>query len=377
MEKAKNYMHKWKFLYTVLHSFVLRKFNLKSEPCHVDGPCLIISNHVTTWDPILLAMSFKERPIHFVASEHIFRRGLISKIIVYLVAPIPRRKAASGADTVKACLRRLKDGAAVCIFAEGDATWDGLTHDIFPATGKLARLGNATLITYRLEGGYLTLPRWSKKTRRGLMRGGAVGIYPPEQLRKMKPEEINELIERDIFEDAWARQKEEQIEYKGKKTAEGIEKAFFMCPKCGRIGTVKGVGDRIVCDCGFDVLYSAKGFLEPAEPFETLAQWDQWQHERLCGLSDDEGTVLFSDEDLTLTEIGSGHTEKLIDRGMLCQYSDCVSCGKTSFKLSDINSMAMVKSTILLLSVQDRYFEIRASKPCCLRKYLAMWNKSR
>ena len=374
MEEVKDNKRIWKFLYTVAHNFVLHRFNMKAEPCRIDGPCLIISNHVTTWDPLLLAMSFRDNPINFVASEHIFRNGFISKVLEKLVAPIPRRKATTGSDTVKACLRRLKEGAAVCIFAEGDATWDGITHDIFPATGKLARLGNATLVTYRLEGGYLSLPRWSKKLRRGLMRGGPVGIYPPEQLRKMKPEEIDELINRDIFEDAWERQRNEQIEYKGKNIAEGIEQAYFVCPKCGRIGTVKGVGDHIVCDCGFDVLYTAKGFLEPAEPFETLAQWDKWQHEKLREMTGEADGMLFSDAGLTLTEIGAGHSEQILSRGELCQYTDSISCGDMSFMLSDISNMAMVKSNILLLSSREHYYEIRASKPCCLRKYLAVWN---
>ena len=126
---------------------------------------------MTTWDPLLLAMSFPDKPIRFVASEHIFRHGLVSRLLTWLVAPIPRKKAASGADTVMASLRALKAGDSVCIFAEGDASWDGLTHPVFPATGKLARMAGVPLVTYRLEGGYLSLPRWSKKLRRGKMRG--------------------------------------------------------------------------------------------------------------------------------------------------------------------------------------------------------------
>ena len=35
--------------------------------------------------------------------------------------------------------------------------------------------------------------------------------------------------------------------------------------------------------------------------------------------------------------------------------------------------MAMVKANILLLTVGDSYYEFRAGKPCCLRKYLSFW----
>ena len=154
--KPKRYK-RWKFVYWLAHGFLTRLFYLEAERLNPIGPCLIIANHVTNWDPLLLAMSFPDTPIRFVASEHIFRHGLISKLLEWLVAPIPRKKAASGADTVMSVLRALKAGDTVCIFAEGDATWDGLTHPVCPATGKLARMAGVPLLTYRIEGGYLAV----------------------------------------------------------------------------------------------------------------------------------------------------------------------------------------------------------------------------
>ena len=220
----------WRVLVWLLRPFLKRRFRMEAAPAEVPGPCLIVANHVTNWDPLLLAMSFPATPIRFVASEHIFRHGRVSRLLERLAAPIPRRKASSGADTVKACLRALRDGETVCIFAEGDACWDGLTHEVFPATGKLARSSGAALVTYRLEGGYLTLPRWSKKRRPGRMRGAVVGVYPPEELKAMKGPEITALIDRDIFEDAWARQRAEHVRYRAEDRAVGIEKGFFLCP---------------------------------------------------------------------------------------------------------------------------------------------------
>ena len=68
-------------------------------------PTLIISNHVTNFDPILVALSFPGRRFHFVASEHLFRMGFVSKLLTYLFDPIPRRKGVSGGDTAMAILR--------------------------------------------------------------------------------------------------------------------------------------------------------------------------------------------------------------------------------------------------------------------------------
>ena len=366
----------WHVLYAIAHRFLRRRFRCTAEPCTAEGPCLIIANHVTTWDPLLLALSFRDNPIHFVASEHIFRHGWVSRLLEKLVEPIPRRKGAGGADTVMACLRKLKAGESVCIFAEGDACWDGLSHEVFPATGKLARMSGVKLVTYRLEGGYLSLPRWSKKLRRGKMHGAVVGVYEPDELKAMKPAEITALMNRDIFEDAWARQRREHIPYRARNRAEGIERGFFLCPRCRKIGTLRGAGNHILCACGLDLVYTEEGFLDPAEPFETLADWDRWQRETLAALPAGEDQVLFSDPDMRLTEIGPHHEQTPLGRGVLEQRPDALCCAGMRFALPEISSMAMVKANILLLTVGEKYYELRCARPCCLRKYL-LWRQLR
>lgn len=365
---------RWRLLQRLLRGYITGRFSLTAEPCRVDGPCLIVANHVTNWDPLLLAMSFPETPVRFVASEHLFRHGLLSDVIEWAVAPIPRRKAASGADTVKAVLRALKAGDTVCVFAEGDAAWDGLTHPVFPATGKLARAAGVPLVTYRLEGGYLSLPRWSKKLRRGRMRGAPVGIYAPEELKRYKGPEITALIDRDLFEDAFARQKKEHVAFRGRNRAEGIERGFFICPRCGRLGTVRGRGDRVLCDCGLNLLYTEEGFFDPPTPVASIAEWEARQQAALRELVQNAKGVLFSDGGLRLARVESGHRETALGVGILYQHPEALEIAGHCFPLRAIDSMAMVKDNILLFSVGDAYYEIRACAPCCLRKYLLTWN---
>ena len=124
----------WKLLYALNHRWICRKFRLQHEDLHVEGPVLLISNHVTNWDPLLVAMSLKDKQMYYVASEHLFRLGILSKLLVWLVEPLPRKKATMGTDTVMMCLRHLRAGHAVCLYAEGNSTWDGLSDKVFPAS---------------------------------------------------------------------------------------------------------------------------------------------------------------------------------------------------------------------------------------------------
>ncbi len=378
MDKRDKLERTWRRLQWLLRGFIIRRFNLEAVPCEVKGPCMVISNHVTTWDPLLLAMSFRYKHLHFVASEHIFRLGLVSRLLSALVAPIARRKGSMAADTVMQSLRAIKAGGSVCIFAEGDATWDGVGVDVFPATGKMVRSSGATLVTYRLEGGYLSLPRWSRKLRRGKVRGSAVGIYPPEQLKAMKPQEILAIINRDIYEDAWQRQRTEHREFRAKAPAEHMEQALFLCPKCGRTDGLRGLGDRVKCGCGFETRYTDQGFFDPPEPFETIRDWDIWQFDRLKQGEFVHGTEeLFHDDGLVLNGIGARHKQRALTRGRLTQYEDCLRIGDRSFPLRQISSMAMVKASVLLFTAGEEYYEIRSGGFRCLRKYLAVWENSR
>ena len=180
MNDTKRHRILWKILYTLVRPYLVHRFAYTHDQASRSEPCLVISNHVTNWDPLLLSLSFPKQQITFVASEHLFRMGWLSKLIRWLVAVVPRRKGSTGMDTAMACLRLLRAGQSVCIFGSGETTWDGLTVPVLPATAMLAQISGATLLTYRLEGGYLTNPRWGKGLRRGKMHGSVVGVYTAE-----------------------------------------------------------------------------------------------------------------------------------------------------------------------------------------------------
>lgn len=378
MDKYTRHKKVWHILYALIHRPFACLLNMSWEVCRVEGPCIVIPNHVTAIDPLMVAMSFPDRPLYFVASEHLFRKGLISAALNWLVEPIPRKKASSGVDTVMAVLRHLRSGRSVCLFAEGEASWNGRSGEIFPATGKMVRRSGATLITYRLEGAYLTDPRWSRFLHRGRIYGHAVGVYPPEQLKAMSGEEIDRLINGDIREDAWQRQETEHRHFKNRRRAENLETALFMCPQCGRIGSLRSRGCRLECSCGLGLEYTEEGGFEPPRPFENIALWDDWQHEKLkTGDYPHEGELLFSDGDMSLVEIEEGHRQRQLGRGELRQYPRYLSCAGYDFLLDSISDMAMVQTGVLLFSREGKYYEIRTDKARCLRKYLAVWKNSR
>lgn len=376
MDLNARYRTVWKILYKIASPFLKFIYNYSCEIVDTDEPCLIVSNHVTNLDPLLLALSFPKKNIHFVASEHLFRLGWVSKLITWLVAPIPRRKGANGTATAMDCLRKIRAGSAVCIFAEGETTWNGVTNKVFPATGSLARLSGAKLITYRFDNGYLTAPRWGKGVRRGGMQGHVVNTYSPEQLKAMTPAQIEDIMNADIFEDTWENQKKSPRAYKGRHLAEGMEVALFMCPECRKIGTMSTKGNKITCSCGFSRTVTQFGTFEPAAPFENIAQWDSWQHDHFKSGDFVHGETLFSDDGMTLFEISGARDEKTVARGIVTLKDSSIIIGKNTFPLTEISDMALIQRSRLALMHGDKYYELRGKKPLCLRKYLAAWENA-
>lgn len=370
MDESIRHKKLWNKLNAVICPFFKHRMAFHCETYTLPGPSLVIANHVTNYDPFLVAASFPRDQMYFVASEHLFRKGIFSKIINYALAPIARRKGSTGGDAAMAMLRKLRAGHSVCIFGEGETSWNGVNHPFFPGTGDIARLSRASLITYRLEGGYLTAPRWGKGIRRGRMKGSIIRTYTPDELQQMTTEEIARVIERDLHENAWERQKAHPRPFKGKNRARHIETALFLCPKCHRYGTLQGKGNNVSCDCGFSAAYTEYGTFSPDQPFENILQWDLWQHEELAK---EKALPPFRDNHVTLIQLLPDHTEICLTEGNLSIYGDSMRIHGHCFPFRHITHMALVKNNILVFTCQGIYYEVRAHEPRCFRKYLAVW----
>lgn len=383
MDQAIN-RHKriYAFLKATLGGIVQHIFSFTYEPAKLgEGPYLITANHNGNLDPAFLAIGLRKH-MYFVASEHVFRKGFISWILTYFFNPIARVKGMTDAAAALGVIRAIKRKTNVCLFAEGNRSYNGVTGPIFPATGKLAKATGASLVTYRLEGGYLTTPRWSLSIRKGRMIGRVVNIYSPEQLKQMTPEEVNEHIREDIMEDAFERQLISPYLYKGKDLAKGLENAIYFCPKCGKTGTLKSEGDIFSCSCGLRVRFSETGFFEKVMPededipFKTVRDWDYWQNGRIAEYANALGDndIAYSDEGVKLIGVGRRHQSKVLEVGRLSMTKHTLSVGSHRFPLKSISSIGLIGVYKMMFSVEGVSYELRAAKtPYCGRKYFTLF----
>ena len=370
-KEARRRFRAWRFLQRVA-PFFFKKYHCEMEEIAVEGPFLLIANHACNMDPIFAGLASPRRPMTYVASEHLMRLGFITKLLTRFLSVIPRPKASMAIDTIRAITKALKEGDPVVLFAEGDNTWNGVTGKVFPATGKLVKMLKVPLVTYRMEGNYLTKPRWAVKARKGRVKGTVVHVYSPEELAKMRPQEIDACMNQDIHVDPWSSQKEDPVPFKGKRLAENVEKAVFICPECGSIGSLYSKGNLILCrDCGHQTTMDVYGTLSGGR-FTDLYQWDSWQAEAYKEFIDArEKSGLFAGEGI-MSDLEKGEEKQV--RFSLDLADQALVINENKILFTDISDISMVKTERLLFTSPDGYFEIQSPNGI-LRPYVLAWQE--
>lgn len=351
------------------------KFNFKGNPVKgLPEPFILISNHTTFYDMLFIGSRFRQY-MYFVAGEHTMRKGIFSSMLEYAFAPISRSKAAASINTVFSMLKNIKSGNNVCLFAEGDCTYNGLTGKIPEATGKTIKKAGCSLITYRIYGGYFSNPRWAWSLRKGKMRGEVAGIYSPEQLDALSADEINKRIFKDIFVNAYEEQKKAPVKYRGKRLAEGIENILLLCPVCRNIGTIKSSGNAFSCPCGMHGWYDKYGMLSGNFNFNTIAEWDNWQEEDFpVVIAGKNGKTICSDDHQRLYRLGSRHEMELLDEGLLSMDASGIGCGESYFPTGEISDMSTYgRGTLVFSDKKGGYYEISSKQKYCGLKYLRIY----
>ena len=345
------------------------------------SPVLVLTNHNTNWDFLYFGASFKKH-MYYVASEHIFRSGLVSSLIRFLVSPIARKKGASSADTVAEIKRRLSLGYNVCMMADGNRSFSGETGYISPATAALVKECGAGLATFRLHGGYFVNPRWSRETRKGRIWGEIAAYYTAEQIAAMSEDEVYSILCCDLYVNAYEDQKEKNYSYRSKAPAETLETALFACPACKSFASLKSNADRLICEsCGRELKFTDKGYFvseEGSKPeFEDILSWSEWQKDLLKKHIENlsEGDLIRSDEGAGLYLVHPQEGKVLLAEGRIALYKDRLvftSGGKTvrSFPAESIKSLAVILVNTMLFTAEDGYYEVKLPKRASALHYM-------
>ncbi len=139
------------------------------------GPFLLIANHQSYLDPILI-QAVVRRPMYTMAKSTEFSNPITGPLLKRLKS-FPVRRFEVDPQAVRIALRHLQDGHGVGIYIEGERSWDGRLQPPRLGTVRLILKAGVPVVPCGIGGAYEVWPRWSRPRR------GAVRIRVGEPIR--------------------------------------------------------------------------------------------------------------------------------------------------------------------------------------------------
>jgi 1-acyl-sn-glycerol-3-phosphate acyltransferase len=124
------------------------------------GPVLIIANHQSFFDPIVLTLA-SPRPLRFLAHKGLFKPPWFAWLIRSL-GGVPMDQEGVPKEGLKTTLQHLQAGEAVVVFPEGTRTANGELSPLKPGVQLLIKRTRAPIVPVGIAGAFEALPYWCK-----------------------------------------------------------------------------------------------------------------------------------------------------------------------------------------------------------------------
>jgi 1-acyl-sn-glycerol-3-phosphate acyltransferase len=181
-------------------------FSLRTEGIRYiprTGPLLVIANHQSYFDPVLIALAARRR-MAAMARKSLFHNRWFALLIRSLNA-IPVDQQGIGIEGLRLVIQRLQMGQAVIVFPEGDRTWNGVMKELKPGIHLLIKkVPEMPIVPMGIAGAFEAWPRWRRLPQPAPLflpaGSGTIGVSvgPPvdaERFAKMpRPQALSKLF---------------------------------------------------------------------------------------------------------------------------------------------------------------------------------------
>jgi 1-acyl-sn-glycerol-3-phosphate acyltransferase len=157
-----------------------------------DGPLLLVSNHQSHLDPVLVGIACP-RQLRFLARKTLFFWPL--SWLIQSLGAVSIDLSGSGIGGVKVTLKLLKDGEAVLVFPEGTRTRDGQIQSLEGGFAAIARRSGAAIVPLAIDGAFAALPRGTSWPRLQPIRLTFGEVISADTIAGQSDTELVELVQ--------------------------------------------------------------------------------------------------------------------------------------------------------------------------------------
>lgn len=152
MTKTANPPGRFSWLYALVisvASFLFRTFlpvrYHHPERAELDAPYIVICNHISMIDPVIVGYGCKRFQIRFLGKDELTRNPIL-RFLFGRVHMISVRRYNTDMKALRACLKVLKDGHVLGIFPEGTRYKQGIMEDMEGGVSMIALQSGAPVL---------------------------------------------------------------------------------------------------------------------------------------------------------------------------------------------------------------------------------------
>jgi 1-acyl-sn-glycerol-3-phosphate acyltransferase len=169
-----------------------------------EGPFVLVPNHQSILDPVVV-QAFCPRLVHSMTKSTQFAGGF-SRWLMTRLHGFPVRRYRIDPQSVRMVLRRLENREGVCVYPEGERSWDGTVQPFRRGTIRVLLRAGVPVIPVGIDGAWDVWPRWRKLPRVGVpmrLRFGRpldLGTFRDREARERALPEANRILREALLE---------------------------------------------------------------------------------------------------------------------------------------------------------------------------------
>jgi DNA-directed RNA polymerase subunit RPC12/RpoP len=299
--------------------------------------------------------------MNYIAAYNFYRDPVL-KFLLGLMGVISKNQFTRDNKAILKTRYGIGAGRIVAIFPHGCLSNEGRPGGFAaPSIAKLIKTFKIPVVTVQINGGYLTRPRWTKRTRRGHIDATVTRLFTGEELGTLSEEVIyRRLIDAITFDDyRW--QRDHNVTFRGSHLAEGAELVLYKCPRCKAEFNLRSRGNRLFClGCDNEAIMNSKLFFEPGKSdsivYDGFDNWYDFQQESLLTEIHDPDFIITTGTSLQWNEPGKyGYQD--MGHGTLSLTREAVIYEGKVFEKADTLYFDM-KDILMVPFAAGEYFEI-------------------
>lgn len=158
-----------------------------------EGPLIIAPNHVSNWDPIMVALAIN-RPIHFMAKAELFNYRILGKLLTKVYV-FPVKRGSGDRQAIRHALQVLEQGNVLGIFPEGARNKTGESINAQSGTAMIALRSKVNVIPVACIGTGRSMPvGWFKPLVVRIGEPISLEEYQDKKVNSVYLEELNTKI---------------------------------------------------------------------------------------------------------------------------------------------------------------------------------------